>query len=89
MTVKLTLRVPGNLHAQLATAAEADKRSMNGEIEWLLGAALAMREAGTIAPYLEHQLPQLGTERGRRTGLERRRGGRTSQDVSRATDSAG
>lgn len=44
MTVKLTLRVPEDLHARLAAAAKADRRSLNGEVLWLLAAALDRQE---------------------------------------------
>jgi predicted HicB family RNase H-like nuclease len=44
MTVKLTLRVPEDLHARLAAAAKADQRSLNGEVLWLLTAALDRQE---------------------------------------------
>lgn len=39
----INIRIPDDLHAALKTAAEADERSLNGEILWLLKAALAAR----------------------------------------------
>jgi hypothetical protein len=39
----ISLRLPADLHAALKAAAEADERSLNGEILWLLKAALAAR----------------------------------------------
>jgi predicted HicB family RNase H-like nuclease len=41
--VKLTIRIPDDLHADLATAAAEDQRSLNGEILWLLRQAIAAR----------------------------------------------
>jgi predicted HicB family RNase H-like nuclease len=32
----INLRVPDDLHARLVAAAERDRRSLNGEILWLL-----------------------------------------------------
>jgi hypothetical protein len=40
---KLNLRLPDDLHAALKAAADEDQRSLNGEILWLLRAALAQR----------------------------------------------
>ena len=40
---QFTIRVPDELHADVKRAAEEDRRSGNGEIEWLLAAALARR----------------------------------------------
>jgi hypothetical protein len=40
---KLTIRGPRELLDQLRAAAEADERSLNGEILWLLRLALAAR----------------------------------------------
>ena len=42
---QFTIRVPDDLHERLKAAAAADKRSMNGEIEWLLLVALGHRDA--------------------------------------------
>ena len=40
---QLNLRLPDDLHAEVAAAAEQDERSINGEIIWLLKAALRAR----------------------------------------------
>jgi predicted HicB family RNase H-like nuclease len=37
------LRLPDELHARLALAAEEDHRSIHGEILWLIERALAAR----------------------------------------------
>jgi hypothetical protein len=42
---QFTIRIPDELRDRIVAAAGADKRSMNGEIEWLLEAALDHREA--------------------------------------------
>jgi hypothetical protein len=40
---QFTIRIPDELRDRIVSAADADKRSMNGEIEWLLEGALAER----------------------------------------------
>lgn len=45
MDVKLTLRIPEDLHAKLVALADADQRSLNGEIAWLLARSTEQREA--------------------------------------------
>ena len=42
-----TIRIPDALRKRIKDAASEDKRSMNSEIEWLLAAALEMRENET------------------------------------------
>ena len=42
-----TIRIPDALRQHIKDAARDDKRSMNSEIEWLLAAALKMRENET------------------------------------------
>ena len=41
--VKLTIRIPPDVHEQLVSAAAADERSLNGEILWLLRKAIEAR----------------------------------------------
>ncbi|HEX5497551.1 MAG TPA: Arc family DNA-binding protein [Mycobacteriales bacterium] len=43
MTAKITVRIPDDLHARIVTAAQADRRSLNGEILWLVEQALTQR----------------------------------------------
>lgn len=45
-TKNLSVRLPEDLHARIKTAAEADHRSINGEIVWLLEAGLTARGKG-------------------------------------------
>jgi hypothetical protein len=40
---QFTIRIPDDLRDRIKAAADEDKRSMAGEIEWLLDAMLAMR----------------------------------------------
>jgi len=40
---QFTIRISDELRDRIKTAAEQDKRSMNGEIEWLLDAMLTAR----------------------------------------------
>ena len=37
-----TIRIPDEMRDRIRQRAETDKRSVNGEIEWLLDAALGM-----------------------------------------------
>lgn len=41
---QFTIRIPDDLHDRIKTAADEDRRSMNGEIEWLLADSLNHRE---------------------------------------------
>ena len=43
MDVKITIRVPDEVHQALRDAAGDDSRSLNGEIVYLLKCALAAR----------------------------------------------
>ncbi|HEX5497563.1 MAG TPA: Arc family DNA-binding protein [Mycobacteriales bacterium] len=43
MTAKITVRIPTDLHTRVVAAAQADRRSLNGEILWLLEQALTQR----------------------------------------------
>ena len=45
MVKHLNLRLPDDMHAELAAAAETDRRSLNTEILYLLQIALQVREA--------------------------------------------
>lgn len=45
--IRLTLRIPAEMHEQLRRAADEEKRSLNAEILWLLGAALSARSRST------------------------------------------
>ena len=45
MVKNLNVRLPADLHAELAAAAETDKRSLNSEVLYLLQIALQVREA--------------------------------------------
>jgi hypothetical protein len=50
---RLDLRLPDDLHAAMARAAEQHRRSLNGEIEWALCRYLveeAVREAAANPP---------------------------------------
>jgi hypothetical protein len=40
---QFTIRIPDELHDRIKQAAEEDRRSRNGEIEWLLDTALSRR----------------------------------------------
>lgn len=40
---QFTIRIPDEMRDRIKAAADADKRSMNAEIEWLLESALASR----------------------------------------------
>jgi hypothetical protein len=42
-TVSINLRIPAELHAQLKQEADADRRSLNAEILWLLSEALTAK----------------------------------------------
>lgn len=42
---QFTIRIPDELRDRIVAAAGEDKRSMNGEIEWLLERALAARKS--------------------------------------------
>jgi hypothetical protein len=46
---QFTIRIPDDLRDRIAAAAAEDRRSMNGEIEWLLEAALAARQQGAAS----------------------------------------
>ena len=41
-----TIRIPDEMRDRIKAAADEDRRSMNGEIEWLLGSSLDRREDG-------------------------------------------
>jgi hypothetical protein len=41
-----TIRIPDEMRDRIKAAADEDRRSMNGEIEWLLGSSLEQRETG-------------------------------------------
>jgi hypothetical protein len=41
---QFTIRVPDEMQARIKAVAHDEKRSMNGQIEWLLGFALDMRD---------------------------------------------
>jgi hypothetical protein len=45
--VQTQLRIDDDLHAQVKAAAAADKRSINGEILWLIELGLKTRDATT------------------------------------------
>jgi predicted HicB family RNase H-like nuclease len=48
--VRITLRLPDDVHARLATQAETDRRSLNSEILHLLEVALTTVEADDESP---------------------------------------
>lgn len=58
MTVTRTIRLDDGQYAQIQAAAAADKRSVNGEIEWLLNEGLESRATGKAAGILP--LPRNG-----------------------------
>jgi hypothetical protein len=41
-----TIRIPDEMRDRIKAAADEDRRSMNGEIEWLLESSLDQRENG-------------------------------------------
>ena len=41
-----TIRIPDEMRDRIKAAADEDRRSMNGEIEWLLESSLVSRQAG-------------------------------------------
>ena len=43
-----TIRIPDTMRTRIKAFAEADKRSMNGEVEWLLEEALKARESSKV-----------------------------------------
>jgi hypothetical protein len=45
-----TIRIPDEMRDRIKAAADEDRRSMNGEIEWLLGSSLDRRENGWTEP---------------------------------------
>jgi hypothetical protein len=47
---RISLRLPGNLHAQLAAQASADRRSLNSEILHLLEVGLAAVSVDAESP---------------------------------------
>lgn len=40
-----TIRIPDEMRDRIKAAADEDRRSMNGEIEWLLESSLAGRQS--------------------------------------------
>jgi predicted HicB family RNase H-like nuclease len=48
--VRITLRLPDDVHARLALQAEADRRSLNSEIVHLLEIALTAVEGDDESP---------------------------------------
>ena len=48
--MKVTVRIPDELHARLVAQAEADRRSLNSEILHLLDGALATVKRDDQAP---------------------------------------
>ena len=57
---QFTIRIDDELHARIKAAAAEDKRSRNGEIEWLLQVALEWRlvDRGTRALNIRSQRPR-------------------------------
>jgi hypothetical protein len=47
---RITLRLPGDLHARLADLARAERRSLNSEIVHLLESASDAAASGTTTP---------------------------------------
>ena len=43
----VNLRVPDDLHARVKAASDADRRSLNAEILWLIEQGLALQEGGS------------------------------------------
>ena len=43
-TKNINIRIPDELHALIKTSADADHRSLNSQIIWLLEAGLASRD---------------------------------------------
>ncbi|HEX5497200.1 MAG TPA: toxin-antitoxin system HicB family antitoxin [Mycobacteriales bacterium] len=41
--MKINVRIPDDLHARIVVAAQHDRRSLNGEILWLIEQALTQR----------------------------------------------
>ena len=46
---QFTIRIPDEMRDRIKAAADEDRRSMNGEIEWLLESSLLSRQAGRTA----------------------------------------
>ena len=44
--VRLTVRIPRELHGQITALADEDRRSLNSEIVWLLEIAVEIEERG-------------------------------------------
>lgn len=44
---QFTIRIPDEMRDRIKAAADEDRRSMNGEIEWLLADSLSRRENGS------------------------------------------
>lgn len=53
--IKLTARLSDETHARLVEAAEADRHSLNVELDWLLTQALNAREETGTVTYLGGQ----------------------------------
>lgn len=47
---RVTVRIPADLHSQVAAQAKADRRSLNSEILYLLEAGLSMADADSDRP---------------------------------------
>jgi len=52
--VRITLRLPADVHEQLTESAEATNRSMNAEIVYRLKQSLGMDEVADLANRAEH-----------------------------------
>ena len=51
--VKLTLRIPDDLHGRIVDLAKRERRSLNSEITILLENALGQRESGRPLPEVD------------------------------------
>jgi hypothetical protein len=47
-TKNISIRIPSDLHALIKEAADADHRSLNSQIIWLLETGLASRNEGAL-----------------------------------------
>jgi hypothetical protein len=64
--IKITVRLPAELHKTIAQVATAEQRSLNGQIIWLLNRAISQNiviteiTPGPTGPHLHMEIKQEG-----------------------------